>query len=220
MNGTAQSGGNSAIIIIGVVGLLACGFAFAYLANFGASRAALTVPVAIGWSMALFTMRPLVNRNQHTALYFAFGILALMIFFIHQTYGYTGKVRNFPLVVGYTGVVLCVLDILSLANLAVGAAIARIFGCHLNEKEMAGRPVRRELIAFAAMGGCVLGIWLFGFLVFSPIFVMLWMMAGGKTIKASLYGGCFTLVFIYLLFELAFKYELFRGVIFLWLFDL
>ena len=78
----------------------------------------------------------------------------------------------------------------------------------------------RELYAFAAMGGCVLGIWLFGFLGFSPVFVLLWMLAGGKTFKASVCGGAFSLLFIYLLFELAFQYELYRGVVFIWLLDL
>ena len=75
-------------------------------------------------------------------------------------------------------------------------------------------------MAFAAMGACVLGIWLFGFLAFSPLFVAVWMMVGGKTLKNAIYGGAFTLAFVYLLFEIAFQYELFRGVVFIWLLDL
>ncbi|MFT5440915.1 MAG: hypothetical protein ACI9MJ_002789 [Alphaproteobacteria bacterium] len=102
----------------------------------------------------------------------------------------------------------------------LGTAITQFFGSHLDLGEVSDRKVRRELYAFAAMGGCVLGIWLFGFLVFSPLFVIMWMMVGRKTLKASVYGGVFTLIFIYLLFELAFKYELYRGVVFIWLLDL
>jgi hypothetical protein len=221
VNGKAGSGTNLPnAAIIGTIAFLASCFMFAYLAYMGVSRAGLMAPVVLGWIVALITMRPLVNRDKHTALYFAFGVLAVMIFFIHETYGYTGKVRNFPLIIGYTGVVICVLDVLSLSNRAVGIAISRFFGSQLDEKEIGGRAVRRELIAFAAMGGCVLGIWLFGFLAFSPIFVALWMLVGGKTVKQSIYGGIFTLLFIYLMFELAFQYELYRGILFIWLLDL
>jgi hypothetical protein len=207
-------------VIIGSICFMACCFMYAYLAFVGVDRNGMMTPIALGWVVAIVTMRPLVDRDRHTALYFAFGILALMIFFIHQTYGYSGKVRNFPLIIGYTGVVICILDILSLSNRAIGSAICRFFGSHLDVAEMNNRSVSRELIAFAAMGGCVLGLWLFGFLVFSPVFVGLWMLVGGKTVKNALYGSVFTLLFIYLMFEVAFQYELFRGVVFIWLFDL
>lgn len=208
------------VAIIGSLIFLICCALFVYLSYTGASRHGLMVPVAIGWIAALIAMRPVVDDSKRTALYFAFGVLALMAFFIHQTYGYEGKVRNFPLIIGFTGVVLCTLDVLSLSNRTIGRAITQFFGSHLDEKEMSGRSVRRELIAFAAMGGCVLGIWLFGFLAFSPVFVGLWMLAGGKTVKNALYGSVFTLLFIYLMFEVAFQYELYRGIVFIWLLDL
>jgi hypothetical protein len=207
-------------VVIGTLGFLACCFMFAYLAYVGVARHGLMTPVVLGWIVAFITMRPLVDRDRHTALYFAFGVLALMIFFIHQTYGYSGRVRNFPLIIGYTGVVICILDVLSLSRLTIGSAISHFFGSHLDVKEMNSRPVNREIIAFAAMGGCVLGLWLFGFLVFSPIFVGLWMLVGGKPVKHSVYGSVFTLIFIYLLFEVAFQYELYRGIVFIWLLDL
>ena len=221
MNGNAPSDSNmSNVTIISSLAFLACCFMFAYLTFVNVSRTGLMVPVVLGWVVALIAMRPLVDRDKHTALYFAFGVMAVMIFFIHETYGYSGKVRNFPLIIGYTGVVICALDVLSLSNRAVGTAITRLFGSQLDEKEMGGRSVKRELITFAAMGSCVLGIWLFGFLAFTPIFVALWMLAGGKTVKNSLYGGIFTLFSIYLMFEIAFKYELYRGILFIWLLDL
>ena len=200
----------------GGAALLACCAVFVFLVYNGVSRSVVMLPVALGWVMALVAARPVVERKRHTALYFAF---AVMVFFIHETYGYTGKVRDFPLIVGYTGVVLCALDILSLTATGAGTAITRFFGSQINPMELGGRPVKRELIAFAAMGGCVLGIWLFGFLVFSPLFVMSWMLAAGKPVRSSLYGGIFTLAFVWLLFEVAFKYELHRGVVFLWLMD-
>ncbi|MDA1324640.1 MAG: hypothetical protein O3C34_07830 [Proteobacteria bacterium] len=208
------------VAVIGTLAFLACCFMFSYLAYVGVSRTGLMAPVVLGWVIGLLTMRPLVDREKRASLYFAFGVSALMIFFVHQTYGYTGQVRNFPLIVGYTGIVLSILDVLGLSNTAMSAAIARLFGSHLDVTALGGRRIKRELIASAAMGGCVLGIWLLGFLFFTPIFVALWMLAGGKKVKNALYGGIFAVLFIYLLFELAFKYDLYRGIIFISLLDL
>lgn len=221
MNGGAGSDRRrSNVPVIGTITFLASCSVFVYLAYTGVSRTGLMAPIVFGWISGIIMMRPLVDADKHTALYFAFSVLAVMIFFIHETYGYTGKVRNFPLIIGYTGVVICVLDVLSLSNRAIGNTITRLFGSHLDEKEMGGRSVKRELMAFAAMGSCVLGIWLFGFLAFSPLFVAVWMLAGGKTVKNAFYGGAFTLFAIYVMFELAFQYELYRGILFIWLFDL
>jgi hypothetical protein len=202
------------------IAFLACCAVFAWLAAAGASRTALMAPAALGALAALVVLRRVTPREKHVALYFAFAVLALMIFFVHETYGYTGQVRNFPLIVGYSGIVLCVLDLLSVGETRIGEAIARFFGSRLNVGEMSGRPLKREVAAFAAMGAGVLGVWLFGFLVFSPVFVAVWMLAGGKSLKGAFHGGVFTLAFVYLLFEVAFQYELFRGVVFIWLLDL
>ena len=216
MNGASVSPLSKGAWLVFILGCLA----FTYFAYTGAPATGLMAPAAIAWIAALIGLRPLVDEDKRSGLYFAFAVLALMIYFIHETYGYSGRVRNFPLIVGYTGVVLCILDILSLLNRGIGAVITKFFGSHLDTSEIGGRKVARELIACGAMCGCVLGLWLFGFLVFSPIFVIIWMIVGGKTFKHSVYGGFFTLVFIYLMFELAFKYDLYRGIVFIWLFDL
>jgi hypothetical protein len=199
---------------------LACCAVFAWLAAAGASRTALMAPAALGSLAALVALREVTPGEKHVALNFAFAVLALTIFFIHETYGYTGQVRNFPLIVGYSGIVLCVLDILSVGETPIGQTIARFFGSRLDVAAMSGRPLKREIAAFAAMGAGVLGIWLLGFLVASPVFVTVWMLVGGKSLKGAFYGGVVTLAFVYLLFEVAFQYELFRGVVFLWLLDL
>ncbi len=206
--------------LVGWAVFAACCVAFGFLSGGKPSLWTLAAPAALGWFAVLFATRPMVEADRRPAHYFALSVLALMIFFVHQTYGYEGKVRNFPLIVVYLGIFLCLLDIASLTRHGAGAVIAKFFGAQMEEVDPGRRTVRRELIVFAAMGGCVLGIWLIGFLVFSPIFVIAWMIAGGRTVRHSIYCGLGTLVFIYLLFELAFKYELFRGVLFIWLMDL
>ena len=183
------------------------------LGNLGAGRPLILAAAFVGWAAALVALRPLVERDKHTGLYFAFGVMALMIFFIHQTYGYHGKVRVFPLIIGYAGMVLSTPDILSLTDTAIGRAITRVCGAALEKDLIAARPVHRELIVFAGLGGAVLGIYLLGFLIASPLFVFLWMLiGGGKSLKHAIYGGIFTLAFIYVLFELVLRYELDREV--------
>lgn len=200
---------------------LAC-VAFAVMYLMGTHRTALAIPAAFGWAAALAALRPLVAQDMRKQLYFAFGVMAFLIFFLHETYEYTGKVRAFPLIIGYTGVVFSVLDILSLTDTTLGHAISRIFGCALEkETDVGKRTVRRELTVFAAMGTSVLAIWLVGFLVAAPLFVGLWMViGGGKPVRHALYGGAATLGFIYLLFEVVLRYELYRGIIGMWLIDM
>jgi hypothetical protein len=195
--------------------------AFLILSQQGIHRSVQVIPVALAWAAALVALRPLVTRDHLTPLYFAFGVMAFMIYFLYETYGYAGKVRTFPLVIGYAGVVLSMLDILSLTDTRLGHGITRFFGAALVPEENVSRKVSRELIVFAAMGLSVLGIYLFGFLLAGPVFVMLWMLiGGGKSLKHSLYGGEATLFFVYVLFELVLRYELFRGIVVVWILEM
>lgn len=178
----------------------------------------LMIPVAVAWAAALAGLRPMVPEERATSLYFAFAIMALMLFFVHETYEYTGKVRAFPLIIGYTGIALSVLDILSVTETRVGLIVTRIFGAALDEEKVTGPRLSRELLVFLALGAGVLAIWLFGFLIASPLFVFLWMLIGGrKPLMHALYGGIGTIAFIYLLFEQILAYELFPGVVTAWL---
>ncbi len=203
------------------LGFLGAMAAFLVMATLGFNRTMLMVPIAGAWAVALTGLRPMVEKEHHAALYFAFGIMALMIFFIHETYEMKGKVRNFPLIIGYSGIVFSVLDIASVTDTAIGRFVTRILGASLDPSEIKLRRVGRELAVFAVMSLGVLGIWLFGFLIASPIFVFLWVLiGGGKSLKLSLYVGFATLVFIVGLFELILKYELFRGVLTIWIFEM
>jgi hypothetical protein len=200
---------------------LVCLAAFAVMLQMGLHQTVLMLPLALGWGVALFGLKPFVEDDKHYALYFAFGIMAFIIFFLHETYELKGKERTFPLIIGYAGVVLSVLDIASVTETAIGRFVTRAFGAMLDPDEIKQRAVSRELMIFAVMALGVLGIWLFGFLIASPIFVFLWMLiGGGKSLKLSLYVGFATLVFIYVLFELLLKYQLFPGVVTTWIVEM
>ncbi|MBT3792124.1 MAG: hypothetical protein HN658_07105 [Rhodospirillales bacterium] len=206
--------------LVGGITLILAGAIFLGLHAQEVHQSLLAIPAFIGWAAAIYATRPLVKDENHTALYFAFSIMALMIVFLHETYEYSGKLRLFPLMIGYAGVVLSAFDILSLTDTRLGHAITRILGAALDPDEIHVRKVTRELIVFSAMAAVVLCIYLIGFLVTTPIFVFLWMRLGGKkSIKACFYGGFFSLVFVYLLFEVILRYELYLGKIPLWAID-
>lgn len=216
MNGqpipTATKGGGA------VLALALAGFVWMYLA--GLHQTAMAIPAAIGWAAALVALRPMVTKEKMSALYFAFGVMAFLIFFLHETYEFAGKLRIFPLIVGWTGIVLSVLDIVSLTETRAARAINTVFGSALSEPPGEGRKPAREVACVLAIGAGVVLIWLLGFLIASPIFVTAWMIFwGGKSLRAGLLGGIFTFAFIWLVFEGLLRYQLYRGEIVLWLID-
>ncbi len=72
--------------IVTSIGFLSSCFALAFLAYSGVSYTGLMVPTAAGWLIALIGLRHQVDPKKHTALYVVFGVLAVMIFFLHETY--------------------------------------------------------------------------------------------------------------------------------------
>lgn len=186
----------------------------------GFHETAMAVPAAIGWAAAIYALRPIVPRDKTTGLYFAFGVMAFLMFFLHETYEYEGAMRYFPLIVGWTGVFFSVLDIISLTDTRPGHLIANFFGSALEEPPDEGRRASREILCIAGVAGGVALVWLLGFLVAAPIYVFLWMWWGGrKTVLKSIYGGIGSFVFIWLLFEVALSYELYQGVLIEWLLE-
>ena len=119
-------------------------------------------------------------------------------------------------------VVLCILDILSNTDTALGRVVNTVFGTEMVEKtdHPAPRKIVKELTIFAWMSGLVLGSYVFGFMVMTIVFVFLWMwILGGRTLTASLYISIATFGFIYLMFSVILRYELFIGVLFEYLIE-
>lgn len=194
--------------------------AFLVMLGMGLHRTTLMIPLALAWAAALTGLRPMVPEQRLTSLYFAFGVMALMLFFVHETYAYTGNVRAFPLIIGYTGIALSVLDILSVTDTRLGRLVSRVFGAALDEEKLTAPRLDRELLVFLTLGACVVAIWLFGFLIASPLFVFLWMFVGGrKPFLVAALGGVVTLAFIFGLFEVILRYELYPGVVTSWLIE-
>lgn len=191
---------------------------FAVALASGSGRDELTLVAGLGWAAGLIAVRPIVSQEKRSALYFAFAVLAFLILFLHETYAYTGATAAFPLIVGYTGIVLSVLDIVSITDTTVARIIARSLGATDTATAQGSSRIGRELIAVASMIGGVAGIYVFGFLLFTPIFAFLWMLLWGrKRSLPALYGAVFAFAFIYLLFDIGFGYDLYPGFVVPWL---
>ncbi len=183
----------------------------------GSHRHVFAIAAGIAWLAGIIAVRPLVDRRSMSAFWFAFALLGFFLFFVDETYEYEGRVRLFPLLVGYMGIILCVLDVLSLTNGRAGAFVTGMFGRAFDPKNLEGRTLARELIVLVCMCGIVVAIYLFGFLVATPLVVMLWMrIAGGKSIAVTAGTGAGAFLFVWGLFELILRYELYRG----WLWEL
>ena len=65
-----------------------------------------------------------------------------------------------------------------------------------------------------AVGLIVLTIFLAGFLIATPLCVAVWMLVGGrKPIGLTLATAAGAFVFVWVLFELVLRYELYRGLV-------
>jgi hypothetical protein len=182
---------------------------------------ALALPAIVGWFAALIASRPLVPEEKRQALHFSFVLAAFFIFFLHETYEYRGSVRTFPLMVGWIGSVLTGIEILAITETRVGRVLGAIFGARPAEIAAGERPVKREVACIAAITAAGPMVWILGFLGAAPVFVFLWMwLWGGKPVRFALYAAIAVTLFIWLLFEFALSYELYRGLAFEWTVEL
>lgn len=202
------------LTIAGMLVALAAAVMFVVLAWNGASRHYMGIALAVGWLAGLAAARPVVSPGSSSALLFAFAVLGFFMFFVYETYQYEGTVRLFPLLVGYIGIGLAVLDIMSLTASRAGQFVGSIFGAAFDPSNLEGRSVTREIIVILAMCLIVALIYVVGFLISAPLVVMGWMaIAGRKSPLLTLVTGVATFLFIYGLFEVVLRYELYRGLL-------
>ncbi|MFQ5764965.1 MAG: tripartite tricarboxylate transporter TctB family protein [Rhodospirillales bacterium] len=159
----------------------------------------------------------LIASEKRGTLCFALSLLALTLLFIYLSYDYAPGVRLFPLLVGYTSLLLCGLDLIGQTGTAIGRIIDRIFsGKAATETEGEPKPApsrRRQAVAISWMAGLTMGIYLIGFLPMIPIYVFASMFfQGRKRLRNCAYAALGATAFIWVMFEFLLRYELYRGV--------
>ena len=161
----------------------------------------------------------LIPEHRQPTAWFLLAILLTIVGFIALSYTYKPNDRAFPLMVGYTAIPIILLDFLTLTKTKIGQKISVFFSAKTPEQidqdaDTTERSLGKEMVVFLWMILLVLGIYLFGFLPITPVFVFCWMKyRGAYSVRMSLYSAFCTLAFIYILFEIVLQYELYAGIL-------
>ena len=154
-------------------------------------------------------------RNLGTA---AFVLFASVVFlFWAQTY--SGQSRTMPELVAWVTIVLATIDLIIQFDTAPSrwlrglVTAKRIVEWKLDGDEDAS--LGSVLLAVGWIVGYVVLLYFLGFLIATPIYVLLYMIFhGGHSIRNSVLITAGTTLTIWLTFEVLFKYPLYPGVLF------
>jgi len=115
--------------------------------------------------------------------------------------------RRMPLLTGYVSIFLLVLDMFT--------GLRSKNGNQKEDHEMTGISTGREITAILYVGALALGIYVAGFFVALPLYLMASMVYQGRqTYKLALLVALPASVAIYVVFELLLELHLYTGVIF------
>ncbi len=87
----------------------------------------------------------------------------------------------------------------------------------VEKREASKATGRGYLLAFTWVTGFVLTIYLLGFLVAIPLFIVSYMKSHGTRWRTSIIFGIITLTIVYFGFERGLDITLYRGLLFIWL---
>jgi len=131
-----------------------------------------------------------------------------------QRYGFVP--RLVPTIMGTATAILCLIDLVSRLDTALGRAVRVAMGADFDNREMAhDPPVRSEAGQILWMVGCILLMLFIGILPTVPLFILAYMVAFGRRPRGqSLLSALLVFGFVYVVFELLLDYELYRGALF------
>ena len=144
-------------------------------------------------------------------------MLALGAVFLAWSFAYGGRGAMMPIMVGWTMLMLSLLDLIAQTETPLGRAVKAFFTGPITGEAEAGerQPWRKTLIVIAWPIAFLVAVYFFGFLPVIPIYVFLFMVLQGRMeTRTSLFAAVIVGVSIYLVFELALRYTLYRGILF------
>lgn len=133
---------------------------------------------------------------------------------------YRGEAGAVPGLVAWLTLALTALDLIASTETVIGRYLHKLLsGVAIENSDKApGKtlPWQVELAAIAWISGFVAAVALVGFYVVLPIFITLYMVVQGRrSWRTSLLSAGITSLVIYLVFELLWSYNIYRG----WLFE-
>jgi hypothetical protein len=146
------------------------------------------------------------------------SILVLAVGFLLSAYGYEGRTRQVPVLIGWILVALCLLDVVAASGTRAGKAVRAFFtGTIVGERndELWDYPVGRVLVAMAWPTAFLVVVVLIGLVAAIPVFVFLFVLIQGRSnVRRALLASAVTTGCIYALFEQVLNYKMYQGVLF------
>lgn len=135
--------------------------------------------------------------------------------FIATAYQYDARSAEFPLIVGWTTFVLCVIDLIACMPSLFGERLASILHKPQEAEDDKPRAPGRQLVGMLWIAAMLGLVWLVGFLTATPIYIFAFMTVQGRRpqLQSAIAAGTTTLV-IYLVFQWLLRYQLYGGLLF------
>ena len=144
----------------------------------------------------------------------AMTILALTAAFLLVGYRYPPVARQFPVTVAWVMLALAGLDIVSQVDSRIGAVLKN----RLDRGGAAAEEVSSRWLQFAAvawLAGFAVSLWLFGVLFAVPVYVFASLrLRGHRPWLRCMMAAIVSTAIVWLLFSVALRIELYRGIIF------
>jgi hypothetical protein len=143
------------------------------------------------------------------------GVLVFFVVVLVWTYRFPeARGREFPAMVSMAAIVLCLIDLLTHTDTAVGRRLAAVLSGS-SQLPTGGWGIRREAIAILWIAGATLLMVFAGFLAGIPVYVFCYMVLhAGRPVRQGIAAALVTTGAIWLAFELLLSYQLYRGVLF------
>ena len=149
----------------------------------------------------------------------AISVLVLSIGFLLWAKTYPDDSGAVPVLVAWGTIVLAIIDVISQFETSFGRWVRRLITADkIVEWKMEGdetASVPRVLLSVAWVGAYLVALFLIGFIIATPIYVLLYMLIhGGRSLRDSALAAAATTLTIWLTFVVLFRYPLYPGVLF------
>lgn len=145
-------------------------------------------------------------------------MLAFSIGFLIWSSTYDEQSRQVPMLIAWSMLILCALDLVATTGTKVGSVVKAFFtGTIVGEAtgEGTARPLAKTFVAMAWPIAFVGAVVFFGFVLTIPVYVFLFVvLQGRKSVRLAIISAISTAAFTYVVFDRLLQYEVYKGLLF------
>lgn len=143
---------------------------------------------------------------------FSAFVLAFIVAYLFESYSYGEDERTVPLLAAWATLAIYVLDVLVMSNTRAGRVVAIVFPRVRGPLDQS--PAKLAASLFAWFAGLAAGIFLVGFLITIPLYVIAsLMMRGRRPLKTAAVFSAGVFAVVWIVFEWLMGYELYCGIV-------